>query len=47
MFRVLTVLTAVALTMTPIAEAADDTQQPKTGWQTPPKEVMEVYLLNR
>jgi len=42
MFRVLTVLTAVALTMAPIAEATDDTQQSKTGWQTPPKEVMEV-----
>ena len=42
MFRVLTVLAAVALTMTPIAEATDDTQQSKTGWQTPPKEVMEV-----
>ncbi|NQT11689.1 MAG: S9 family peptidase [Planctomycetes bacterium] len=42
MFRVLTVLTAVELTMAPIAEATDDTQQSKTGWQTPPKEVMEV-----
>ena len=42
MLRVQTVLTGVALTMTPMAEAADDIQQSKTAWQTPPKEVMEV-----
>ncbi len=42
MFRVLTVLTAIVLMMTPFAGAADDVQQSKTGWQTPPEEVMEV-----
>jgi len=42
MFRFLTVLTAVALMMAPFAEAADDTRPSKTGWQTPPEEVMEV-----
>jgi dipeptidyl aminopeptidase/acylaminoacyl peptidase len=42
MFRVLTVLTAVVLMMTPCAGAADDTRQSKTGWQTPPEEVMAV-----
>jgi dipeptidyl aminopeptidase/acylaminoacyl peptidase len=42
MIRVLTVLTAVMLTVTPIAAAAGDTLQTQTGWQTPPKEVMEV-----
>lgn len=42
MFRFFTVLIAATLTVMPIAEAAEETRQLKTGWQTPPKAVMEV-----
>ncbi|MFX1265351.1 MAG: alpha/beta hydrolase family protein [Promethearchaeota archaeon] len=42
MFRFFTVLIAATLTVMPIAEAAEETRQSKTGWQTPPKAVMEV-----
>ncbi len=42
MFRVLTVLTAVVLTLAPTIRAADTTQQSKSGWRKPPEEVMEV-----
>ena len=42
MFRVLTTLIAAVLMISPIAEAADGTLQPTSGWQTPPEEVMEV-----
>jgi dipeptidyl aminopeptidase/acylaminoacyl peptidase len=42
MLRVLTTLTAVALTIAPIYEAEGDAPQPTTGWRIPPEEVMEV-----
>ena len=42
MSRVLTVLSAVVVTLAPSIAAADETQQSNTGWQKPPAEVMEV-----
>ena len=39
MFRVLTTITALVLTLAPAATAADETTN---GWQQPPREVMEV-----
>ncbi|MCZ6688970.1 MAG: prolyl oligopeptidase family serine peptidase, partial [Planctomycetota bacterium] len=42
MFRVLTVLTAVVLTLAPTMGAAVTTEQSKTGWRKPPREVLEV-----
>ncbi len=42
MFRVLTVLTAVVLTLAPSTGAVGAPPQSETGWRTPPKEVMEV-----
>ena len=47
MLRVLTVFITVALAITPFAKIAGDTQQPITGWQTPPQEVMEVLHARR
>ena len=42
MFRVLTVLTAVVLTLAPTIGAAGGTQQSRTGWRKPPEKVLEV-----
>ncbi len=42
MFRVLTVLTAVVLTLAPTIGAAGHAQQSEAGWRKPPEEVMEV-----
>ena len=42
MFRALTVPAAIVLTLAPTLGAAPSIQQPETGWQQPPEEVMEV-----
>ena len=42
MFRPTTGLVALALLMAPFGISAEDDPQPTTGWQTPPKEVLEV-----
>ncbi len=39
-FRVLPAITAMAISL--VAEAGEDSPQPRNRWQTPPKEVMEV-----
>ena len=42
MFRVLTVLTALASTLVPSIGAPNGTPQSRTGWRKPPEEVMKV-----
>ena len=40
MLKPCTMLITVAFTITSLATVAAETQQPTTGWQTPPEEVM-------